>query len=69
MVQSDAAIDTIKKEIAILNPGTVIFCSTYWLFEDFYIKELKKIGIKIFDMWHPAARKSNRVMIDAVKNG
>lgn len=38
-------------------------------FEDSYIKELEKEGIKIFEMWHPAARKSKREMIDAVKNG
>lgn len=69
MVQSDLIIDTIKEEIAILNPGTIIFCGTYWLFEDSYIKELQKAGIKILDMWHPAARKSKREMIDTVKNG
>lgn len=69
MARSDVVIDTIKEEIAILNPETIIFCGTYWLFEDSYIKELEKAGIKIFDMWHPAARKSKREMIDAVKNG
>ena len=69
MAQSDVAIDTIKEEIAILNPRTILFCGTYWLFEDAYIKELAKKGIKILDMWHPAARKSKGEMIDTVKNG
>lgn len=69
MTQSDVVIDTIKEEIAILNPETIIFCGTYGICEDSYIKELEKAGIKIFDMWHPAARKSKGEMIDTVKNG
>ncbi len=69
MAQSDLAMDTIKEEIVILNPGTIMFCGTYWLFEDSYMKELEKKGIKILDLWHPAARKSKTEMIDKVKNG
>lgn len=69
IAQSDVAINTIKEEIAILNPGAIMFCGTYGLFEDSYMKELEKKGIKILDLWHPAARKSKAEMIDRVKNG
>lgn len=67
MARSIPAIDTIKEEIAILNPETIMFCGTYRLFEDSYIEELEKKGIKVLELCHPAARKSKREMIDTVK--
>lgn len=64
IAKSDVAINTIKKEIEILNPKTIIFGGTLWIFENSYIDELKQKGIKVLDMWHPAARKSNVEMIE-----
>ncbi len=67
IAQSDIAINTIKEEIEILKPRTIIFGGTLWIFENSYIDELKQKDIKILDMWHPAARKSNVEMIEEVK--
>lgn len=66
IAKSDVAINTIKEEIEILNPKTIIFGGTLWIFENSYIDELKQKGIKVLDMWHPAARKSNIEMIEEV---
>lgn len=68
LAKSDVAINTIKEEIEILNPKTIIFGNTLWIFENSYIDELKKRGIKILDMWHPAACKSKLDMIKKVQS-
>ncbi len=67
IAKSEIAINTIKEEIKILNPKTIIFGGTLWIFENSYINELRQKGIKVLDMWHPAARKSNVEMIEEVQ--
>lgn len=68
LAKSDVAINTIKEEIEILNPKTIIFGNTLWIFENSYIDELKQKGIKVLNMWHPAAYNKPKVdMIEKVR--
>lgn len=67
MAQSDEALDTLREEIQILNPKTVLFCGTAWLLEENDLDELRAQGRKVLDMWHPGAHKSKTAMLEEVK--
>lgn len=70
MAKSDIAIKTLKKEIEILKPRTIICGGTsylLYLLGDEYIDSLKKDGCNVINMCHPAARISKLDMIGKVQ--
>lgn len=68
--ENGIALQTLKKEIEILNPKIILCGNTRWQLEKIYsgdISNLENQGTKVLDMPHPAARKKKIEMIESLR--
>ncbi len=67
IAKSEVAIKTLKEEIELLAPKTILFCGAAWVLGEDYRAKLREKGCAVLEMCHPGARIAKTTMLDDLR--